>query len=275
VATPPDDDAGLAPGEQARMDAAVVRVTRRGRGPAVIAALVAGAFLLGLVRPWDWLGGSALTAPIPAATADAGGVIPSPIAGVRSLPPSARADGDPAPIVGAPTCGYPTSWRTSTIQLWAGVRARVWTAAAAVPATGAGDPSIPINMVGSEAVEAIGWCAPVDGPDRPPLTARATLFRLVDGVATEVSFDRLEPVARDALGELWLPQKPSEGRRPPWAPGRYVIRLAAPSGGYERYLGLQVGRPEPPEPTAAPSPGAATAAPSPGVSMETGATPSP
>lgn len=252
------------------MDAAVVRVARRGRGPAVIAALVAGAFLLGLVRPWDWLGGSALTAPIPAATADAGGVIPSPFAGVGSLPPSARADGDPAPIVGAPTCGYPTSWRTSTIQLWAGATARVWTAAAAVPATGAGDPSIPFNLVGSEAVEAIGWCAPVDGPDRPPLTARATLFRLVDGVATEVTFDRLEPVARDALGELWLPQEPSGGRRPPWAPGRYVIRLAAPSGGYERYLGIQVGLPEPdpsatpePEPPVMQSPGPATTGPAP------------
>ena len=106
-------------------------------------------------------------------------------------------------------------------------------------------------------MEAIGWCAPVTGPDRPPLTAEATLFRLVDGVAIEVAVDRLEPAARDALGELWLPQAQAGGRRPLWAPGRYVIRLAAPSGGYERYLGMQVGLPEPkPEPSAAPEPSA-------------------
>ena len=102
-------------------------------------------------------------------------------------------------------------------------------------------PSIPFNPVASDTVEAIGWCAPVTGPDRPPLTAEATLFRLVDGVASEVAVDRLEPAARDALGELWLPQGQAGGRRPLWAPGRYVIRLAAPSGGYERYLGIAGG----------------------------------
>jgi hypothetical protein len=164
----------------------------------------------------------------------------------------------------------------ATIQMWAGARARVWTAAEAVPATGVVDPSIPFNLVGSEAVEAIGWCAPVSGPERPPLAARATLFRLVDGVATEVAVDRLEPVTRDALGELWLPRVQPEGRRPEWAPGRYVIRLATPSGGYARYLGLRVGLPEPnPEPSAAPSPGAPSVPPSPGLSLATAPVPSP
>jgi hypothetical protein len=71
-------------------------------------------------------------------------------------------------------------------------------------------------------------------------------------VAVEVAVDRLEPAAPDALGELWLPQDQPGGRRPLWAAGRYVIRLAAPSGGYERYLGMQVGLPEP-EPTLEPS----------------------
>jgi hypothetical protein len=62
-------------------------------------------------------------------------------------------------------------------------------------------------------------------------------------------------VARDALGELWRPQEQAGGRRPLWAPGRYVIRLTAPSGGYERYLGMRVGLPEPqPRPSATGSP---------------------
>jgi hypothetical protein len=128
----------------------------------------------------------------------------------------------------------------------------VWTAAEAVAARRVDDPSIPFNLVASDTVEAIGWCAPVTGPDRPPLAAVATLFRLEGGVAVEVAVDRLEPAVPDALGELWLPPGQAGGRRPLWAPGRYVIRLAAPSGGYERYLGMQVGLPEP-EPTLAPS----------------------
>ena len=230
------------------MDGAVVRVAGRGHGPTIAAALVAGAFLVGLVRPWDWLTGGAVSTPASLAAAERDGATPS---------PPVRADGDAAPIIGAPTCGYPTSWRTSTIQRWAGARARVWTAAEASPAQGADDPSIPFNLVASEAVEAIGWCAPVSGPDRPPLAAEATLFRLVNGAATEIVIDRLEPVARDALGELWLPPEVSGRPRPLWAPGRYVIRLAAESGGYVRYLGLEVGLPEPrPEPSAAPEPSA-------------------
>jgi hypothetical protein len=276
VVTPPDDEAGFAPGEQARMDEAVVRVARRGRGPAIVAALVAGAFLIGLVRPWDWLAGDAGAVATPAGiAAEAGGADPSTYAGAAGARPSPRNDGDPEPLSGAPTCGYPTSWRTSTIQMWAGARARVWTAAEVVPATGVDDSSIPFNLVGSEAVEAIGWCAPVSGPDRPPLTARATLFRLVNGVATEVAVDRLEPVARDALGELWLPRMQAGGRRPTWAPGRYVIRLAAPTGGYEQYLGLRVGLPEPkPEPSRASASVAPSAPPSPGLWPATAPVPS-
>jgi hypothetical protein len=259
VATPPENEARLAPGEQARVDEAVVRVARRGRGPTVVAALVAGAFLVGLVRPWDWLTGGAAAAPAPPAmVAGVERTTPSPHAGAAGAPGaslSVRADGDPASITEAPTCGYPASWRTSTIQLWAGARARVWTAAEAVAAARADDPAIPFNLVASDVVEAIGWCAPVDGPERPPLTAVATLFRLVDGVAMAIEVDRLEPATRDALGELWLPPEESGRPRPLWAPGRYVIRLAGPSGGYERYLGLEVGLPEPtPEPSSARTP---------------------
>ena len=181
------------------------------------------------------------------------------------------------PASQAPTCAYPTAWRTATIQTWAGARARVWTAAEAVAATRVDDPSIPFNLVASDTVEAIGWCAPVTGPDRPPLAAEATLFRLEDGVAIEVAVDRLEPAAPDALGELWLPQGQAGGRRPLWTAGRYVIRLAAPSGGYERYLGMQVGLPEPEPtlaPTLAPEP-EPTAARTPEPSPATGPTPAP
>ena len=272
-----DEAAGarLAPGEQARIDESVVRVARRGRGPTIAAALVTAAFLVGLVRPWDWLAGGSPTVPAPPApVAEAGLITASPQAGMAGVRPSGKPDGDAEPAAAAPTCAYPTAWRTATIQMWAGARARVWTAAEAVAAATVDDPSIPFNIVASDTVEAIGWCAPVTGPDRPPLAAVATLFRLDDGVAFEVAVDRLEPAVPDALGELWLPQGQAGGRRPLWAPGRYVIRLAAPSGGYERYLGIQVGLPGPgptlepnPEPEPEPTP-ARTPEPSPARTPE-------
>jgi hypothetical protein len=109
-------------------------------------------------------------------------------------------------------------------------------------ASGPADRAIPIRAIVAETVTAIGWCAPVGDEERPPHAATATLFQVRDGVATEIAYDQLEPAAPDALGELLVPPAASTGRRSPWAPGRYVIRLAAPGGTYLRYLGLEVMR---------------------------------
>ena len=205
----------------------MVTVSRRGTGPALVAALVAAAFLLGLVRPWDWLTG----APPPG---DPG---QGPLRAVdTAMPGGPTSPGTTAAPVEGATCGYPSSWRTASISFWAGARAYIWTAAEAVPANGPDDPAIPFHAIASDRVEAIGWCAPVTGPERPPLTAEGTLYRLLGGAAVEAPTDLLEPPAGDALGELWVPAQGPVGRRPPWAPGRYVIRLATPSGTYERYL---------------------------------------
>jgi hypothetical protein len=286
VVTPPDgrppaDAAGearLGPREQARLDEAVVTVARRGRGPAIAVALIVGAFLVGVVRPWDWLTGDAGFAPggdarqggAPGSTGAAGVPGSSFGAGVPVPGSSPGATGSEAPAAAyqAPTCAYPISWRTASLQLWAGRDARVWTAAEAVSALGPADPSIPFHPIASDTVEAIGWCAPVSGADRPPATAAAVLYRLGNGTATEVPVHRLEPAAASALGELWAPM-PVAGDRPPrWPDGRYVIRLATPSGDYVRYLGLDVGvvqRVATPSPGASPSAGAGG---SPGATAE-------
>jgi hypothetical protein len=141
-----------------------------------------------------------------------------------------------------PTCAYPRSWRLAAVQDWGGRTARVWAAVDAAGASGPGDPAIPFTTIASTAVTAVGWCAPVAGPERPPLAAVGTLFRLDTAGPRELPFDRLEPASADALGELWVPVPQSVGRRPPWPPGRYVIRLAEPGGSYERYLGVEVVR---------------------------------
>jgi len=267
------DEARLRPAEQARIDEAVVRVGRGGGRPLLVAALVLAAFVLGLVRPWDWLRADPSTTVRPGtvagATAGPGvggnpGVEGGPGAG-GPLGTPAPGDTAPAAPFQAPTCGYPASWRTASISLWGGRLARVWTATDAVAASGPDDPSIPFGIIASDTVEAIGWCAPVSGPERPPVSAVGTLFRLRDGIVTPVPVDRLEPNAPDALGELWVPPAPAAGRRPNWTPGRYVVRLATPSGSYVRYLGLDVGTPEA---TAVPSPGS-----SPAVDTDPGSSP--
>lgn len=226
-----------------------VPVVRPGRGPLLAVVLVVAAFAVGLVRPWDWLATSAPGARAdPSAAADGSGAgRAGPGAGEASSDAGPSADdgssADPA-AEGSPstTCASPLGWRAATIESWSGRQAHVWTAADAVAASGPADPGIPFRPIVAETVSAIGWCAPVVGGERPPLAATATLFRVRDGAAVAIPYDRLEPSAPNALGELIVPPAPATGSRPPWAPGRYVIRLAAPGGSYVRYLGMEVMR---------------------------------
>lgn len=281
----PGDDAPvlLAPREERQVEESVRLVGRAGRGPAVVGALVVGAFLLGLVRPWDLLVPSAAdgppapgmtAAPVVSGASD-GAVISGPDATSRSgqTPPSVPAR--------ALTCAFPSQWRTATIEDWNGRQARVWKAATVVAASGPADPAIPLEPIVAATITAIGWCAPIDGADRPPLTLETALYRVEDGIPTPVAHDRLEPVEPDALGELWVPKPRGVGNRPTWPMGRYVIELRSPSGSYVRYLGLELSdrvvraTPGPSEPAAsepaasgpvASEPGLAPAASSPSTS---------
>lgn len=203
----------------------------------LVAALVAAAFLVGLLRPWDML------APTPVASPDA-----PPVPGASQVPgasgalagATAGATSAPAAPRRTPTCASPSQWRTATIEDWTGRQARVWKAAQVVDASGPDDPAIHFEPIVAASVTAIGWCAPVDGPDRPPRVLGATLYRLDEGGAVEIPYDRLEPDEPEAQGELWVPRALGVGNRPAWRMGRYVIELRSPSGSYVRYLGLDL-----------------------------------
>lgn len=219
-----DPGAVLAPREEALIAEAVTSVGRRGRGPVFAGVLIAAAFLLGLLRPWDLVAPrSDQRTPVPGSTSSSAAGRTAPPAPTRAL-----------------TCAYPSQWRSSTIEDWTGRQARVWKAVDVVDGTGPDDPTIPFAPIVAATVTAIGWCAPVDGPDRPPLALDASLFRIENGAATPVPHDRLEPAEADALGELWVPRPLGVGNRPPWTFGRYVIELRSGSGSYVRYLGLEL-----------------------------------
>ena len=265
------------------LEEAIRPVAKRGRGPTFTIALVVLAFVLGVVRPWDWLpNGGAASDARPGGEAAATG---APVTGSDDAGGTGAAQAGPTPTpapgsveAAAQVCAYPQGWRSATLQNYAGRRALVWTAVDAVSATGPLDPSIPFEGVAGDTFTAIGWCAPVDGPDRPPDGTTARLFRVADGRATPEPYVRLHPAAANPLGELWgpvgspaaspgtgatpaaspaaspgpgaspvhadgLPPGPSLGvgeTAPTWAPGHYLIELEAPGGDYVRWLGLDI-----------------------------------
>src|SRR4051794_31507089 len=102
---PADPDAAvLAPREEAALAESVRPVGGRGRGASLAALLIVVAFVVGVVRPWDYLptGGSGRSRPVPdgsfAAVGDTSGV-----GDVGTDPDAAVSSG----IAPAPTCGYP------------------------------------------------------------------------------------------------------------------------------------------------------------------------
>ena len=234
------DSPVLAPREERALAEAVRPVAARGRGAPIAAVLIVLAFVVGLVRPWDFLGKAAP----PGQPAGSGAV-----AAATPAPGETTDPGDQGPVptgtAKAPTCGYPMGWRSATLQRWGGQRARVWSAVEVVGrATGPGDPSIPFNVVAGDDFTAIGWCAPVAGDERPPAVVPGRLFGYgAAGAIAELPYRRLEPPAPSALGELWVPvvaAPGASGTGPAWPAGRYVIELATPDGTWARWLGIEL-----------------------------------
>jgi hypothetical protein len=272
------DDLRAAERDLAELETSVQRLGGSGRGPLIAAVLIVLAFAVGLVRPWDWFGlGADSASPSAGASASAAAVVDTPAAATLA-PPSASA----APVIdaaAAQTCDYPQSWRTATLQDWAGRRARVWTAVDAVEATGPLDSAIPFTAVGGSQFSAIGWCAPVDGPGRPPDDAVGTLFRVAGGKAVREAVTLLEPASPNPLAGLLAPagvaapssaasasaaassvaspvasggaasRSPGVSASPAgsagatgttWPTGRYVIELATPDGTWVRWIGVEL-----------------------------------
>lgn len=138
-----------------------------------------------------------------------------------------------------PSCTQPRSWRVASIETWPGGLAQVWRVAQAQPADGPLDPAIPVVDVSAASVEAIGWCAPVDGPNRPPAGVEASLFRLTNGLALPVETSLRADVLSNADGQLWVPRS-SGNRALSWSSGAYVIRIATAQGDWVRWLGIEV-----------------------------------
>ena len=237
--------------------------TDRGRLQLLIAVAI-GALVIQVIRPWGD-GASRRASPVVGSvTAMSGTPQATPVAPSVNREP---ADASRLRL----TCGSADGWRATTMQLWPdwAIPIRSWIA---IEPVGAGDPldtAIPFAPVAAAEVTAIGFCAPLNEALRPPVTIRASLWRLVGGRAVPLGLIPADPADHDALRGLWLPP-PGVGvtgrgvHADAWPPGRYVIELATPGEAYVRRLGIEIidlgGRRSP----VSPSPGAEPTAGPPG-----------
>ena len=188
---------------------------------------IAGAFvalLIGLafLKPW----GAAGDAPTP-----------PPRRVIATPTPAPRPTDDSAEGLAGPVCLEPGAWRIASVETWRDSQVRVWRAIEPVTeASGPLDPAIPtVPLFGLE-VQALGWCAPAYGPERPVGPAQVDAWIVIDGVADEVELRQVLPArGTTALAGLYVPMArcalgatcaPTATRLVPqrWETGRVVFR---------------------------------------------------
>jgi hypothetical protein len=231
---------------------ATVRIAGRGREPVVLTVLIL-VFVVGAVwKPWapPARGRPLVQGPLAAPSADRTSPSPDPLRDLRA------------------ECEVPGGWRVYSREGFLTRTVRVWRSVEPIAhATGPLDPAVPLVQVGP-VNEALGYCAPWSGAERPPPDSIVTAWRLIaapskrDGtapagaIASRVRLARIAPTRGSELGALYAGPGdrpgPLDGAPRGWAVGRYVFSIAA--DGWERWWAVEVSSPGPHErePSAAP-----------------------
>jgi hypothetical protein len=187
----------------------------------VAVAIVAVALAVAIVKPWG--GASDVADPLSDVTTLTKA---SPTTPVPSTPPSSPVPRSSAEIV-ADQCRAPGGWRIFTIERWHDVTVHVWSAIEPVRTSDPHDPAIPYLSIVAEDVPALGYCAPLFGPERPPDGAVARLWHAPPtGAIAALDPPRLQPPFESALVAVYAP--PSTTRPPDvstvtWPSGRYLF----------------------------------------------------
>jgi hypothetical protein len=205
---------------------------KRDRGPVAIVFALAVLVGIALLASVAWPAGD---------RPDSGGRMAAAISSVAAGSPTIAPTAPPLP-----TCTDPLGWRIASVETWPRGLARVWRAATAIEASGPADPAIGRQRVAAQRVIAIGWCAPVAGPDVAPGDVTGELLRFVGPtqVPINVAVRDLDPRAVAGGGSLWVPA--TGGREESWPTGRYAIRLATPGGAWVRWIGFLIQSPDDP-----------------------------
>jgi hypothetical protein len=245
----PVDDTG-------RFVSPTARIARPDRGSTLLGGVLGLFLILAIAKPWSEPAGEPRAAP-----AD------TPIAAV---PPAPSPTADLTDL--RRHCQEPLGWRVysreggnvATLRAWGSVEP-------AASAAGPLDPEIPVVRLGP-GIEALGFCSPWTGPERPPSTATVRAWRLLperrggDPFVT-VTLRSVAPAEPTVLGALFGPLVGPEPAPAPglgWPAGRYVFAMASPD--WQRWWAVDIGGgnrdrvspspPSSPPPIAAPSPAA-------------------
>jgi len=195
------------------------------RGLAMAGFVVALVVGLAFVKPWGEVGDAPTPGPRRVAATATAGPTPQPT------------DDESAEGLAAPVCLGAGAWRIASLETWRDHDVRVWRAIEPVAdASGPLDPAIPtVPLFGLE-IEALGWCAPAYGPERPVGPVEVNGWIVLDGVAqvlelrqvlpargTTVLAGLYVPLAPCALG---VPCAPAQTRFVPqrWVTGRVIFR---------------------------------------------------
>jgi hypothetical protein len=217
-----DEDLDRPASQPIRFEAAV---SRHGRAPAIVAGVAIAFVGIALLKPWAWAVGPDPSGG-PARAGAVGGRVQGASRGAAPSPSTAEASIEAVQAF----CMDPGSWRTATIEQWSTDQTvRVWRRIEPRRASGPTDPGIDAVPAVGETVPAIGYCAPVGGPERPSGPAAVVAWRVDGPLATEIDLRRLAPVdGVSELGALWAP--PVAGATS-WPDGRYVFRFVELAAG--------------------------------------------
>lgn len=207
--------------------ATLARTAGPERTPIVLVVVIAVFFGLATVKPW-----AGAAAPRPTFVPDT----PSPIA-TPTVDPLAGIRAD---------CQDPAGWRIFSRERWTGGTLRSWRSiepvGAQLLAIDPLDPAIPVIPIPA-AVEALGYCAPWAGPERPPDSVRVRIWAIstrphASGEPAVRTIAEVEAASASStlgppLGVLDAPAvRPGEVPGDLWLPGTYIWSVEG--GGFRR-----------------------------------------
>lgn len=222
-----ESPAGPTDGTRTRPAAsASARIGSADRGPGLVVVAVAIFLAIALIKPWP------------------GGGDPRPVAHPGTPPPTEQPSVDPLAAIRI-DCDQPPGWRIFSRELWAGGILRSWLSMEPLTsASGPLDPAIPAIPI-SPSIVALGYCAPWEGPDRPPAGVAVHVWGIFDErrgdppVAAPLDLRSFSATLVPPLGALYLPpMRDSVVSFALWASGVYVFALEAP--GYERWWAVRI-----------------------------------
>ncbi|HYU49065.1 MAG TPA: hypothetical protein VEO91_03920 [Candidatus Limnocylindria bacterium] len=232
----------------------LTRIAGPGRGPGVALAAAAVFLVLAILKPWGAIPGFETTG-----SRGVGGRGQAAASDGAAPSPSPTQD----PLVDLERhCPQPSGWRVFAHELWSGGNVRSWKSLTpAREASGPLDPTIPLVPVTSQQVPLLGYCAPWQGPDRPPGIGTISVWRITpDGqVAVPVRLQRVFPAQATVLGALYA--APSVAGAPPirglgaiesWPAGVYVFEMTDGEG-FQRWWKVEVIITPPRPPVATPA----------------------